>query len=796
MINHCRTTYLFFFVFITFSTHIYAQTVQWQNTIGGSNNEWLFSTELANDGNYILSGYSYSDTSGDKTENTKGNNDYWILKLDDATGGIIWQKTIGGNATEYATSTKQTKDGGYIIGGYSASNSSGDKTENSRGGDDYWVVRLDAARNIVWDKTFGGSGTDRLWSIIETQDGGFLMGGESDSNISGDKTENARGLKDMWVIKIAPDGTEEWQKTYGGTDIDILKSIVSSNDGNFILAGFSSSNISGEKTENSRGLQDYWVLKIDATGNIIWQKTYGGNNGDSAYFIQTTSDGNFVVGGESASNISGEKTENSFCNSTDAWVIKIDTNGQLIWDKTIGGNDTEFFGNIRETNDNGFILGMASFSQNTGYKTEASYGNRDYWVVKLNETGNLEWDKSFGGNNIDNLTTVLQTNDGSYTVGGWSASNASGNKTENSNGLWDYWMLKFQMDADDYNPPTSTTTAVCSGSNLELTATTGVYYNWTGPNGFTSSVQNPVISNVSSINAGTYNVTISDNSNCSETKIINVTVTASTTITPISDITICDDDEDGFAIFNLTPIKSNLLLDPNNISVDFYDENGDRIPDTELPTYKNKISNQEVIKVEVNNTSSSCSKKTTFKLIVSTIIANSMPDIIGCDTDTNNISEFFDTSTVETTVLAGQTNVTVTYTNNNGDILPSPLPNPYTNKYLNEEITVRVSSNTDPGCYKETSFKLITNPCTDLSLDYPPFFTPNNDGINDFWPRKISAESISIYNRYGKLLKVLYPGSPKWNGTYNGKQLPSTDYWFLAIFTDEKPIKGHFSLKR
>lgn len=705
MINYIKPLYSLYIILFLSSIHIISQNIQWQNTIGGSNYELLYSIEMASDGNYILGGYSFSNISGDKNENSRGGNDYWITKIDDNSGGILWQKTIGGNGFDHATSTRETRDGGYILGGYSNSDKSREKTENSRGGDDYWVVKLDSNRNVVWDKTYGGTGVDRLWSIIETDDGGFLMGGESNSNISGDKNENSRGLSDMWVIKTDVNGDIEWQKTYGGSNIDYLESIVKSNNGGYILAGVSTSDISGEKTENSRGYGDYWILKIDSLGNIVWQRTIGGNNGDYARFIQSTSDGNYIIGGDSMSNISGEKTEDAICNSIDIWIIKIDNDGQILWDKTLGGDSTEWMQIIRETNDNGFVVGAMSHSDISGYKTESSRGDRDYWIVKLDEFGNVEWDKTLGGNDIDQPTSLVQAIDGSYVIGGWSSSNISGDKNENSNGLWDYWIVKLKMNSSDYSPQSYSSITICEDDNLELYAPSGVLYKWSGPNGFSSTEQNPIITDATLSNSGIYNVSIYDNSLCVETRIIKVTVN------PLP--------------FVYTP-----------------------------------------------------------------------DDLTGCDDNNDGISEYFDTSTIEATVLGNQTGMLVTYFDSNGNQLPSPLPNPYTNVIPNEEITVRVANQNNPNCFKEVSFYLITSVCEISNIDFPNFFTPNNDGINDYWPKITNAKFIYIYDRFGKLIKTLSQNSIGWDGTYNGKLLPSNDYWFVAITSNDKTVKGHFSLIR
>jgi hypothetical protein len=183
------------------------------------------------------------------------------MKLN-STGAIQWQNTIGGNDTDYFSTLQQTTDGGFILGGYSQSNISGDKTENSWGNSDYWVVKLDATGAIQWQNTIGGNGNDAIESLQQTANGGYILGGYSDSNISGDKTENSSGLSDYWVIKLDATGAIQWQNNIGGSLSDLFRSLQQTADGGIILGGSSSSNISGHKTENSNGFEDYWIIKL------------------------------------------------------------------------------------------------------------------------------------------------------------------------------------------------------------------------------------------------------------------------------------------------------------------------------------------------------------------------------------------------------------------------------------------------------------------------------------------------------------------------------------------------------
>ncbi len=422
-----------------------APAIEWQNTIGGSDYELLQSARQTADGGYILGGYSFSNISGDKTENNLGNADYWVIKLD-PTGLIQWQNTIGGDNADGLSSVQQTADGGYILAGDSDSNISGDKTENGLGDYDFWIIKLDATGNIEWQNTIGGSEGDYVLSIQQTNDGGYVLGGSSDSGISGDKTEENLGGRDYWIVKLDGTGNIQWQNTIGGNAEDQLYAIQQTADGGYIAGGYSNSNISGDKTENSLGNNDYWVVKLDGTGNIEWQNTIGGSGAERLESIRATSDSGYVLGGYSASNISGDKTENSQ-GLRDYWVVKLDATGFIQWQNTIGGNNNDELHSLQPTTDDGYILAGNSASSISGDKTETNLNNgTDYWVVKLDAAGAIQWQKNIGGNERDILNSAQQTTDGSYIFGGYSLSNISGDKTEDNLGVQDYWVVKLSAD--------------------------------------------------------------------------------------------------------------------------------------------------------------------------------------------------------------------------------------------------------------------------------------------------------------------------------------------------------------
>jgi hypothetical protein len=466
-----------------------SQEIEWQNTIGGSNADHFRSIQQTTDGGYILGGYSISSISGDKTENSNGLMDYWIVKTD-ASGNIQWQNTIGGNNDEYLYSIHQTSDGGYILGGASNSNISGDKTENSMGSYDYWIVKTDASGIIQWQNTIGGFGNDYLFSIQQTADGGYILGGYSLSNISGDKIENSNGMNDYWIVKTDSAGIIQWQNTIGGSDNDVLYSINQTIDGGYILGGYSYSNISGDKTENSNGIFDYWIVKIDMSGNIQWQNTIGGNSGDALYYAHQTNDGGYILGGSSISNISSDKTENCIGGS-DIWIVKTDTSGNIQWQNTIGGNLIDEIASIQQTTDGGYFLGGWSRSNISGDVRENCNGWSEYWIIKTDASGTIQWQNTIGGNDLDLLYSIQQTNDGGYILGGYSSSDISGDKTENGNGGYDYWLIKI---SDHYNLITGKLYIDSNSNSTHDTGEPAVMHNrvtepgtgdfsFTGPNG-------------------------------------------------------------------------------------------------------------------------------------------------------------------------------------------------------------------------------------------------------------------------------------------------------------------------
>ncbi|MFP3833879.1 T9SS C-terminal target domain-containing protein [Chryseobacterium sp. SIMBA_028] len=343
---------------------------------------------------------------------------------------IEWQKALGGSNYDWGYSIQQTSDNGYISAGSTSSND-GDVSGN-HGTSDFWIVKMSSNGNIQWQKSLGGSNGETPQCIRQTTDGGYIVAGSSMSN-DGDLTTNHGGL-DYWVVKLDTDGNVQWQKSIGGSNNDDAQSIQQTSDGGYIVAGTSSST-DGDIIGNHGGL-DYWVVKLDTNGNILWQKSLGGSSGDYANSIQQTFDSGYIIAGWSTST-DGDVTGNH--GDSDYWIVKLDYNGNIQWEKSIGGTSSDIGYSAQQTFDGGYIVAGTAL---TGGET----GLPNYWVVKLSNAGNIQWDKYLGGSAHDNGQVIRQTPDWGYIIGGWTVSN-NGDVTEN-HGEQDYWIVRLDSSGN------------------------------------------------------------------------------------------------------------------------------------------------------------------------------------------------------------------------------------------------------------------------------------------------------------------------------------------------------------
>ncbi len=442
-------------------------SVNWENTIGGKDEDELATMISTNDGGYLLAGSSNSFTSGDKSETGEAGGyddlDYWVVKID-SNGIKLWDKTIEADDDDILTTVIQCADGGFLLGGESNSNAGYDKSapEIVEHSFDYWIVKIDSTGQQIWDRTYGGNYQDHLVSVIEIADHGFLLAGWSNSLAGFDKSEDPMdydgtfGRYDYWICRTDSAGTILWDNTIGGEDNETLTDAIICSDGNFIIAGDSPSNAGYDKSEDRQGggfsATDFWLVKIDTLGNIIWENTIGGTAGyENVYSIKSLDDNLFVAIGYSSSDSGYDKTEENK-GLGDYWIVGIDLDGHVLWDKVIGGTRRDVGVSAAITSERRIIVGGYSESDAGADKSEDHHGTYypyDYWIVCLDSLRNKLWDKTYGCENQDYFREVFITADDDVIIAGDSQSDTCENKSEMAWGYDndpDFWLIKMSSD--------------------------------------------------------------------------------------------------------------------------------------------------------------------------------------------------------------------------------------------------------------------------------------------------------------------------------------------------------------
>lgn len=510
---------IFLFTFLLTSTlTLLAQVPRykmWDKRFGAPDADLCNKLIKTSDGGYLLAGSSQSDSALDKSQpnwNFTGfSADLWIIKTD-SMGNKQWDKRFGTPMDERSISIIQTKDKGFLIGSGSEADSAGDKTQPNwdatLSSGDFWILKIDSLGNKQWDKRFGGTKADGCAMVRQTADGGyFLAGGSNSENSVGDKSQSPWYVvntnvpsMDYWVLKIDTLGNKQWDKRFGGTDLDMLIDACQTSDGGYILAGTTWSGIGGDKTQANwdpnQFYTDYWIVKISANGTKQWDKRYGGIQNDQLAGIAQTGDGGYILAGTSDSPVSGDKSQASK-GLEDYWIIKINSIGNKLWDKTFGGSKDDHLSNLIITADGGFLLAGDSYSPLSGNKSENNMyatGSQG-WLVKLNALGQIQWEKTLlVPSSYFLFTDAVQTPDGCYTAMNINWGGLGGYNSQVSRGNADFWMVKFCA-----LPPlaafTTQQTSVCDStciaySNLSNGGTT---YQWFFQGGIptTSNLKDP-----------------------------------------------------------------------------------------------------------------------------------------------------------------------------------------------------------------------------------------------------------------------------------------------------------------
>ena len=379
-----RFTLLVFWLSLPCAGFVFAQS-GWARTFGGGSADTPNAIVPTPDGGFVVAGSTASFGAG--------SDDGWIMKMD-ATGSVQWQKAYGGSTFEDLWALQITTDGGYIAAG----------TTGVYPNADVWILKLSPAGDIEWQKSFGGPNYDEGLAIQQTSDGGYIVVCNTSSF--------GAGIGDAWILKLSSSGGLQWQKTYGGPQYEYALTIQQTTDGGYIVGGLTQS--------FGAGGSDIWVLKLDSLGSVVWQKAFGTNLQDYASALQQTTDGGYIVAGKV-----GTGTD-------DCVVLKLDSSGNIQWQRTYGGAGFDMVSALEQTADGGYVV--------SGTTTSFGAGSYDLWILKLDNTGAIQWQKSYGGGDNDHNGLIRQMPGGGYIVAATTLSFGSGD--------FDTWILRLDANGE------------------------------------------------------------------------------------------------------------------------------------------------------------------------------------------------------------------------------------------------------------------------------------------------------------------------------------------------------------
>ncbi|MCR5860903.1 T9SS type A sorting domain-containing protein [Flavobacterium sp. J372] len=503
------------FLFITALCYAQAPQVLWDKYFGGQGGEAI-SIEKTADGGFIIAGTAQN--AHEDAVNFVNGPDVFVVKVN-ANFDKEWSYCYGGQYYESPSKIIQTSDGGYA---FAATKSIAGASFN------VWVVKLNTAGQVSWEYNFGGSNEDWASDIVETASGDLVVSGWSRSS-NGDVLLN-KGLGDYWILRLNQNGIKQQSFTYGGTDDDNATSLVVNPDGTMIVAGETFSENNNVTCRNPSTCEsDFWLIKLSETGIILWAKCFGSVYSGTNFFnrpeaIIRTNDNGYMIVGYGRDN----SVQNSF-GGFDFWAIKIDDNGNLQWKKNYGGQGDDRAYSVRQTIDGGYVIAGSSWSNDgqvlVDFASTYLSSLQNGWVIKVDGNGNLEWQKAIGGDfSVDYLNDLVEISDGEFAAIGRPGLE-SNNHTANSAGRR-FWIVRLSQNAMSTNTPglkslsvypvpVGNTLHIDSGQEVKKVSVCDI----SGRNIFTVSAQN--ITEISTVNLmpGIYNVIIDTDTGAAVKKI-------------------------------------------------------------------------------------------------------------------------------------------------------------------------------------------------------------------------------------------------------------------------------------
>lgn len=782
---------------------------KWATYFGGDMAEGSYSSSMDYDslGNTYYVGWTTSDnmaTVGSfQTYNfiaeSHLNPQTGILAKFDPSGNLVWSSYYGGKGPTEFLGVKVDSHDNIIGVGYTFSDThiaTTNALQTQIGGEhDGFVVKFDSEGRRAWGSYYGGVDQDVVKAVtVDKNDHIYLLGStkSSDNILYGSNSfDTKKDGQEGFLARLDQNGNIQWSSYYGGEGEDSFTSIDIGPDSKLYALGYtnSSSEIATNGTykpnitpngPQTGDMIDSFVVKFSLEGNRIWGSYFGGDAIDWGLDLKVDNDSNIIIAGATQSNTEiGQTTSHQSEKGGDSadwddFLAKFSSSGKLLWSTYYGGLERENYTSCAVETDksnNIYLVGGTSSSNNIS--TPCSYketfdGYENAFLAKFDEFGNRIWGTYYGKNQVI-ATDVKKFGEFIYIFGITSSNEgiASENSYQSQVKYEDNFIVKFSEGEDEVE--VEAPKIVCQNQSLNLYASGGISYRWSGPNNFSSIEANPVIPEVTQDNTGIYEVSIETQSGCDQIRKFMIEVTEPPMAHEVPTLFACDDNNDGFSeYFDTSGIDATLLSGQTNMDITYYDEDGEELGNVLSNPFTNTIKNEQTLRARVTNTFSGCYAETFIKLkTTSAPMINTPDDLYSCNEE--NGYAYFDTSDIENQILNSQNGLKVFYYDENGNQLSSPIATNFRNTVpWQQEIFIRVEDENNKICQAETSFLLIVNQMPEINLeekyylcDLENFISLNANGDFDSWEwtqedgTVISTENtVSLENAGFYTLKV------------------------------------------